>query len=967
MIGEIVSHYKIIEKLGEGGMGVVYKAHDTKLDRVVALKFLPENLTVNSTDKERFIEEAKAAAALNHSNVCVVHDIDNEDEYHFIVMEYIDGKTLQQVIADEGVLTTNAATEYAIQMGEALQEAHHKGIVHRDIKSDNIMISGSNQAKVMDFGLAKLKGSLKLTKSSSTVGTLAYMAPEQIEGKDIDGRSDIFSMGIVLYEMLTGQLPFKGDYEAAMMYAILNEEPVPIERHLPDISSELRHILIRSLEKDPNNRYQSMEDMLIDLHRLERDTEKISRIETGIYKSEKSIKKKNRFKKYFVPVIALLIVILVVVGYFSIISQSEDKYERIPIAVTDFNNETNEEELNGLSGMLITALEQSKRLSVLTRSRMFDILKQLDVNEIDKIDESLGRRICKEADVHTLAMAAIRKFGKIYTIDFKVLDVDDNEYLFTYKEQGEGQESIPGMIDNLSEKIRIGLKEKASEIESSTTKVAELTSRNLEAYQYYFKGEEYIDKLKFDLAKEAFSKAIHLDSSFALAYYRLAYAIDWEANPYRSIKYIKKAISLLDRIPDKEKNLVKAQLARLENGMAAGIAVLEEMEKIYPDDKEMLYNIGDWAYHIGDFIKSRKYLEKVLSMDPVFIRALQHITWTYRESGIYENMFQAAQKYNSLTGSKESYDLLVEAYIELGKVKEGLQFIEQEQELHPERHYMASLVAKCYVFQEKYDQAEKELRSLIRDDKPVRARLLGYMILSNFYNYLGKYRESQKAYDYIIDYYWQQKDTSLACYYQMSKGFRLYEGWYKVESAIREVSKTFPHQNNIDYILYWTGLSVYHVVTNDFDLAKRIAKTISLDWWYSAVLTLIHNKKEECLDSAALLDSIMHKCPSGIKLFLVYQLAECQFKQEEYDQAIQSLTHLQKIKDTTMGFRATYLPKSYFILGKIYEQKGERTLALEHYAKFLDMWKNADQDLPELIDAKLRYEHLVNNELSSKQ
>ena len=225
MIGKTISNYKILEKLGEGGMGVVYKAHDIKLDRTVALKFLPSHLTLNDTDKERFLQEAKAAAALNHPNVCVIHDIQEVEEHHFIIMEYVDGKTLRQLLTGKGQLKIENAIEYAIQIGEALQEAHNKGIVHRDVKSDNIMITAVNQAKVMDFGLAKLKGSLKLKKSSRTIGTTAYMAPEQIEGREIDARSDIFSFGIVLYEMLTGQLPFKGDYEAALMYAILNEEP----------------------------------------------------------------------------------------------------------------------------------------------------------------------------------------------------------------------------------------------------------------------------------------------------------------------------------------------------------------------------------------------------------------------------------------------------------------------------------------------------------------------------------------------------------------------------------------------------------------------------------------------------------------------------------------------------------------------------------------------------------------------
>jgi serine/threonine protein kinase len=275
MIGKIISHYKILEKLGEGGMGVVYKSHDLKLDRIVALKFLPHGIIVSEADKARFLQEARAASAVMHPNVCVIHDISEQQDQQFIVMEFVDGKTLRQIIPLQKMLD---AITYAIQIGEALQEAHNKGVVHRDIKTDNIMVNTKNQIKVMDFGLAKLKGSMKLTKTSRTAGTLAYMAPEQIQGGEVDARSDIFSFGVVLFEMLTGKLPFHGEFEAAMMYSIVNEEPEPIQKYRADLSSEFLHIINRALEKDPEDRYQTMHDMLIDLQRVRKETSRDSRV-----------------------------------------------------------------------------------------------------------------------------------------------------------------------------------------------------------------------------------------------------------------------------------------------------------------------------------------------------------------------------------------------------------------------------------------------------------------------------------------------------------------------------------------------------------------------------------------------------------------------------------------------------------------------------------------------------------------
>jgi serine/threonine protein kinase len=273
MIEGTISHYKIMGKLGEGGMGEVYLAEDIKLKRKVALKFLPSRIKADDADKNRFLQEARAAAALNHPNVCVVHDIKESEGRQFIVMEYVKGQTLKELIHEEP-LPLPRVLDYATQIADALLAAHQQDILHRDVKSENIMVSETGQVKVMDFGLAKLKGSINLSRTSSTAGTVGYQSPESLHGREVDARSDIFSYGIVLYEMITGRLPFRGEYEAAMIYSILNEEPEPIQKHRTGLSSEILHILNRALEKNPEDRYQSMRDLLIDLKRLKRDTGK---------------------------------------------------------------------------------------------------------------------------------------------------------------------------------------------------------------------------------------------------------------------------------------------------------------------------------------------------------------------------------------------------------------------------------------------------------------------------------------------------------------------------------------------------------------------------------------------------------------------------------------------------------------------------------------------------------------------
>jgi len=330
MIGQSIAQYKILEKLGEGGMGVVYKAHDTKLDRIVALKFLPHHLTIHDEERARFLQEARAASALNHPNVCVIHDLQEYNGEHFIVMEFVEGGTLREKISaalltTDRVVPLDTVITYSIQIGEALQEAHSKGIVHRDVKAENIMVTGKNQIKVMDFGLAKLKGSLKITRTSSTVGTLAYMAPEQIQGGEVDARSDIFSFGVVLYEMLTGQTPFRGGHEAAMMYSILNEEPEPVQKFRPGLPSELFHVLDRSLEKNPDDRYQSIGEMVIDLRRMKRHSTRVSRsidlsqaplaVGTGEVSAQATVREPT--KKWRIPLAigGLVVIVAAIVWY----------------------------------------------------------------------------------------------------------------------------------------------------------------------------------------------------------------------------------------------------------------------------------------------------------------------------------------------------------------------------------------------------------------------------------------------------------------------------------------------------------------------------------------------------------------------------------------------------------------------------------------------------------------------------
>jgi len=951
MIGKTISHYKIIEKLGGGGMGVVYKAQDTKLDRTVALKFLPPHMLSDKEAEQRFISEAKAASSFDHPNICTIYEIDKTDDNQlFIAMACYEGETLKKKI-EKGPFKIEEAIDIASQVAEGLKRAHKKEIVHRDIKPANIFITNNGIVKILDFGLAKVSSQAQITTMGTTMGTIAYMSPEQTKGDQVDHRTDIWSFGVVLYEMLTGELPFKGDYDQAITYSILNEEQKPITGLRTGVPVELERINNKCLQKDPSFRYQQVDELLVDLRQIKKESDTKELLSgTGIKRGYQKTKKRS----VLITGIAVFVILLLIAGYFFIESEPEST-ERIPITVADFINQTNEPELDGLSGMLITALEQSRKLAVVTRSRMFDILDQMGKKDIERIDESLGRQICQHANISAMVVASIRKFGKLYTIDLKVVDPNKNEYLFTAKEEAEDQESIPSMLDKLSEKTRIGLKERVTQVKESSQNIASVTTNNLEAYQHFFQGKQFIDQLKFDDAKEEFKKVISLDSTFGSAYYRLAYAESWQ-NESEVIQrsHLERALKFINRIPERERYLVRAVYANLDNNYEAGIAILKKMEKIYPDDKEMNYNIGDWSYHLNDYPTAVTYLEKTLQIDPNHQRGLQHLTWTYRDMEIYDKMLATAKRYVAVSGSGEAYQLLGDAYSQLDQFEQGLKALLQARDLFPDNYRITVSIAYLYAYQNEYAKAETELKKLIEKNQSFKAKVYGYLQLSNFYPYQGKYRKALQTIDKRIELLKQEKDTLRIAIEQIFGGFKFVYGWHDTEKAWKEVEKTISVQKTSTHNYFWGSVNLAQVYHGDYTEAISLAKSLSPKWWQQIIQSVIYSLKRDEKKAEIFADSVIQTGDGFPMMFVLYPLAECHYEKGQFSKALESLNRMQNIY-SPVWIRGIYYPKSFYLMGKIYEKKGDRDLAIKNYEEFLNLWKEADQDLPDLIDAKARY------------